>query len=293
MLHYIMPTPEQMPDLDERPILGLLLLYSESYSNSALRQFETLLHRITPNYMMVVILNQPLDLPDFRSTRVRFIHGDNRLREFSGWDKGLRYCRESGLLSQCGMVIFANDTFCHHNKFGPISRFLFSSTFKKIMRRPESLALAGEVHSDCTTYSILGKKFSSWVSTYLFGMSHSLIQTLEQVSPDFQLDVFFGVRLSPEDFFQGSLNNALKVKLARWLFGHEGRSKWYGAELPTQENRAHLISKAKSIICEMYLSASVVQIPGQLISVFGSRWRRNLRRLEPTPRRKITHHNKN
>lgn len=261
-------------------LVGLLLLYYEPYAEAALRRFVTLLKSIDPHFNVVVIMNQPLSMKDVPGENIHLIQGDNRLHEFSGWDAGLLYCRQQGILPQEGIIVFANDTFCHHNRFGPISKLAFARAFKQMLARPKRLAMAGEVHSDTDTYSISGRAFSSWISTYLFALTIPMLKQLGSIAPSLDLDAFFSNRIESERFFCGPINIALRRKLIRWLFGEGGQASWYGAQLPTLENMTAMTAKAKAVICELYLSASVMHFNGTLTSVFRSPWLRLLRRVE-------------
>ena len=261
-------------------VVGVLLLYYQPFAAEATKRFVALLQSISTNYLLVIVENQQLQLNrnDFPDAHV--IAGDNTLHEFSGWQTGLEYCRQRKLIPQSGILVFANDTFCHHNKFGPITTWCFSQTFRKLLKNPEEMTLAGEVHPTGGTFSIDGKHFSQWVSTYLFAMTVNLSEKFESLVMSKNMDRFFTGKANPDSFLIGPLNEALKRHLVNYLFGLHRSAKWYAAAELNNDNLARFVSKTKSILCEMHLSAVTTGLGGKLTPVFGSHFTQQARRLE-------------
>lgn len=261
-------------------VVGILLLYYPSFATEAIRRFTRLIRSVCKNSVLVIVENQEILHPDKNLPGTHIIAGDNTLHEFSGWQAGLEYCKQQKLISQYGVLIFANDTFCHHNKFGPISEWCFVHTFKKLMRTPEKLALAGEVQPYASILTIDEKKFSEWVSTYLFAMTVSLSQKIEPLTNPLDLERFFTHQINPENFLMGPINDNLKNHLANYLFGLRGSARWYASTSLTHDNLPRFISKTKSILCEMNLSATTISLGGELMPVFKNKLIQQARRLE-------------
>lgn len=261
-------------------VVGILLIYYQPYVAEATQYFTELLQSISKNFVLVIVKNQDLELPLSVQHHQHVINGDNTLREFSGWQAGIEYCESQQLMPLNGIVIFANDTFCHHNKFGPITRWAFRRSFRKILKSPTRMSLVGEVHPTGSEFTIGTKIFSKWVSTYVFAMTVPLLKRVGSLVPPLNLDQFFTGQLTPDKFLTGPLSENLKQHLVSYLFGLRGSAKWYAASLPTKENSRNFIGKTQSILCEMHMSATVVGIGAEMTSVFNSKLLFQARRLE-------------
>lgn len=260
--------------------VGILLLYYRPFALEAIRRFVDLLKSVSKDYVLVIVENQKMQLPHTVLHDAHIVTGDNSLHEFSGWQAGLDYCKRSGLVPQHGILVFANDTFCHHNKFGPITNWCFVHAFKKLLKNPEKVALAGEVHPTGGVFSLDGQPFSQWVSTYLYAMTVPLSAKVESLTMPLNLDRFFTGHATSDKFLMGPLNENLKNHLVNYLFGLRGSAKWYAAAPISEQNLAKFVGKTKSILCEMHLSAVTIRLGGQLVSVFDNQFVQQARRLE-------------
>lgn len=265
--------------MTRKKVVGLLVVYYEDYFANAVTRFESLLARLSDDYLLIIISNNARLNPSNGSDNRLHLDGDNALREFSAWDKGLAYCRDHKLLADNGLLVLANDTFCHHNLFGPITRRAFTSAFRDLLRKPNEPIMAGEVHSFGRDFQILGKSAPSWVSTYIFGMTTELSRRLDHLTPDTDLDLLFTGQ-SEEDFISGPISKPLAQHIQRWLFSPEQKNSWYMAGRLDQSNRSSYIGKAKSILCEKFLSANVLSVGGHICSIFSSPVVRKARKLE-------------
>lgn len=260
--------------------MGILLLYYQPFSAEATRRFADLLRSVDKDSVLVIVENQKIERSDTTMLNTHVIAGNNTLHEFSGWQVGLDYCKRHDLIPHSGILVFANDTFCHHNKFGPISEWAFVHSFKLLLKDSRKLSLTGEVHPCGSVFSIDGQNFSQWVSTYLFAMTVSLSEKVQPLTTPLNLEQFFTHQVSLDGFLTGPLNDNLKRHLVNYLFGVRGSAKWYAAAPLSVDNMPRFVSKAKSILCEMHLSATTLSFGGELASVFKSRFIRQARRLE-------------
>lgn len=265
--------------MNRKKVVGLLVVYYEDYFTSAVTRFESLLAKLSDDYLLIIISNNTTLSSSNCSDHSLWLEGDNSLREFSAWDKGLVYCRDHQLLADNGLLVLANDTFCHHNHFGLVTRRIFTSAFRALLRKPSEPIIAGEVHSFGHNFQILGKSSSSWVSTYLFGMTTELFRRLGRLTPESGLDSFFTGQ-SEHDFIGGPISKHLAEHIQRWLFSPEQKNSWYRAGHLNQSNRNSYIGKAKSILCEKFLSAEVNAVGGQIRSIFSNPIVRKARKLE-------------
>lgn len=262
-------------------VIGVLLIFYEKYALESIDRFVPFLASISKNNTLVIVQNGEFKLPVVNHPNLHILKGDNSVREFSGWQAAISYCSENGLDTNQGAFIFANDTFCHHNKFGPLTRHLFSRQFRNVLRHPSSLTLAGETHGNNAQYSMLGMPFSNWVSTYLFCITFALSRKIGGVLPqELQLDAFFSGQANVENFLVGPLSANLIKDTNNWVFGLRPTAKWYGATQLSAENLPAFIGKTKSILCEKFLSAITLNVGGRVQSAFSSSWLNQVRRLE-------------
>ena len=257
---------------------GILLTYYEPYVANAVKWFDALLQSLPGMHSIIVVHNGPDRLQLGRPDMV-LLTGDNSLREFSGWQTGLNHCRATGLIENSELVVFANDTFCHHNKFGPVTRWAFRRGLRELQCAPAVPALAGETFCLGRPYSIDGLKADAWVATYLFGMSRSLLERMENLTPDVPLDNFY-LREDNCVLFNDRISPNLARHIETWLLG-TGPARWPGSgNSEGTRTLEQLRGKADSILCEKYLSMQALARGATLSNVMESSVLRSLRRFE-------------
>jgi hypothetical protein len=259
------------------PPIGIFLSYYEKYAISSLERFYKFLTALHPEAIVLVVCNGPSAI-NFRRERVIFVTGRNELREFSGWDAGIDYARSRGLLLDSRPIIFANDTFCQHNKFGPITRHAFMKAFRQVIRPTSGLRIAGEAWSIGAPFRVDRFIASQWIATYLFAISGDLMRQIGALSPPPPMSRFYA---AGEDVFDFSdqLSTNLAMHIKSWLRGDSGAT-WKNHAGADSQELASLRGKANSIISEKYVSALVVSMGGQIDDVFERPLVRRLRRLE-------------
>ena len=269
------------PGVEPKQLIGILLLYYEEYAAESIERFLSFISKVNATTTLIIVQNKVFELPEINHPDLHLIAGDNATREFSGWQTALDYCQAKDIERAQGVFIFANDTFCHHNKFGLLTQFLFARSFRAIFKRPALLKLAGEVHTNKAEYAILDKHFSGWVSTYLFCMTFALTKKTGGVLPkNFPLESFFSGKATIEEFLVGGLSDNLKQHTKKWIFGLTSGAKWYGAAVLNEHNLVAFTGKTKSIICEKYLTANALSVGGTILNSFSSRFLNQVRRIE-------------
>lgn len=273
-----------LPAPPARRVIGILLTYYAPYFERAVAEFDALLRSLSPDAELVIVHNGPVQ-PDKGSHPFQVIAGDNRLREFTGWQVGLAHIQASECGDQPPMLVLANDTFCHHNKWGPISRWAFRHRFLELMAAPQTPSLAGELNRLGKHFTIDGLRSREWVATYLFAFSPTATSRLSSlVPPDVSMASYYQCK-SGKLAFSSSINPELASHIIRWLTG-DGAARWRGrGSLPDTPRLEDLQGKANSIICEKRLSAWAVSNGIVLVDVFGQAWIKKLRRLEALPDR--------
>ena len=277
------PLPIKPPDMrlpDPVEVVGILLVYYEKYQEAAIRRFSKLVRSVSKNSRVIVVWNGSKSLAKLDPDVIQ-VDGDNSLREFSGWDKGIATARKLGLLEASDLVIFANDTFCFHNKFGPITRYCFQRAFRNALEDRASLSLVGERFNLGATAVIRGLPLASWVSTYLFAISRPLMRELGQVAPPFDMSFLVHKSASGEVELTDEVSSDLAKYLANWMgLSGTGESMWYGAKVETATSADQQVGKLRSILAEKYLSAACQSLQAKTIDVFPGKAIKQLRRLE-------------
>jgi len=265
------------------PVVGLLVIYYDSYLQAAVRNFSTLLRRGGGEPVIVVIDNSPLDRRQQMPCPVAaYVRGDNRLREFSAWNQGLAMCREMGWLDRPAAFVFANDTFCHHNRYGWLTRQMLSRQIRDARMQDAAPTLWGERHGLGVAYSIGGMAADFWVSTYLFGVHPNHWRDATGLIPESLVDCRAQQFDELFDAWQASEN--LRRHVLSWLgLAGPNMTRWYGAKQPAAAGHAAMLTKAACILAEKYVAARGVGEGLGVEDVFSSPAWRQIRRLESRP----------
>lgn len=207
-----------MPKLTTQTrVIGILLVYYPEYVGSATKNFNKFLKSLSSNYDLIVVNNGSAVVSKVDGISA-IIEGNNQLREFSGWNTGLQYCEQNRLLKTCDLLVFANDTFCHHNKFGQFTRAAFRDKFKSIMNEPTLPAMAGEKHTLALPYTLNGLTSESWISTYLFAFNRSAFKEIKALTPSIPIEDFYSSNKNGIEFSELVSEN-LQIHITRWLTG--------------------------------------------------------------------------
>lgn len=263
----------------ERPVLGILVVYYDKYFESAIQSFTQFIRKNSRRSQIIVVDNAA----DNRRHRLPpgvdlYVEGDNRLREFSGWNAGLRAASRSGHSLVDSLVVCANDTFCHHNRFGPITANAFSNAMSRSLVAQTPSTLWGERYGLGLSFSVDGLQGHHWVSTHLFGLPIAYWHQNTQLVPERLIAFEPGSFEHLFDHWQASSN--LREHVLRWL-GQAGdvTTRWYGAA--SVRDSQSLLIKTACILAEKYVAAQSEAVPALIEDVFAHPVLRMLRKFEP------------
>ena len=254
---------------NEVDCIGIIVIYYESFMTRAVIEFEKLIHNISENSKVVIVSNSISDVESYDEDSI-LLRWDNTYQEFGAWQFGINEVLKTLDDNSKPCFIFANDTFCHHRKFGTFEKSLFIRSFKKIINNKKKIITGPTSTSKLGKLGFDGCTFDRWVSTYLFGISFPFIKKLkfniclEQII----IDRYFGNGNSEDDFFSKKLNENLKKHLVAWLFGRKGFSNWRAGESLNKENYIKMKNKASSIFREKYLTAFSINNKIKIVDVF-------------------------
>jgi hypothetical protein len=231
----------------------------------------------------LLVVENAGDLQPWRGSGLWAVPGDNRWREFSGWDFGVRTLEQGPGLADDHRLLFINDTVCRKD-------YLVWLTLNRARRLlahdaglPRPAAVCGPMEpSRFGTVRAFGGALSSYVATFFFVLSAADHRRLGGLAGDAAaLDGWLG-RHWPEPLFQVPGEPAYNTFFNAWLgcTAPGGVGTWPGsAACPFGEsNYAALRAKAGTILLETRLSA-------RLAREHGPGWARDL--YHPKPWRRL------
>jgi len=150
---------------------------------------------------------------------VYYSGGDNDLREFSGWQKGLENIRQLGI--QYDLVLFCNSSFLVNGQ----SYLKDYARTKLLLRSLLSNSVIGRIDSHREPLSVLGHDVSKWICTNCFFMPKKVVKTIKNLVTidknaikQFVYESYNPVIFKPD----APLSNRYKQIIIQWL-----TEKWH------------------------------------------------------------------
>ena len=220
------------------------------------------------NHRILVVDNQ---LPPGRQEQIgrySIIGGDNNSREFSGWDQGVKHLQKKFSLGDQTIILLANDTF--HRHYGLDYLDLFDP--EKVRRQLEEGAMVGYVDGYPQPVHLFGLEVQYWVrSSFILIRWGELKRLLPLTIPFANKDLFF---TNKAIFFRepSMLSENYQRYIENWLYRTPGvedefKEAWHSKKELNASNLSDMQDKARSIICEHYLSARAISLGIPLRSV--------------------------
>ncbi|HDC4344246.1 TPA: hypothetical protein QHT63_005309 [Klebsiella quasipneumoniae subsp. similipneumoniae] len=220
-----------------------------------MNEFIELVNGVSKDNKIIIVDNSlGNNTPQDSNDDIVYLRGDNSNWEFSGWDVGLEAIP---YINQSDVVIFCNDTFCHHNVWDTNTKKDFKNTFSKVTVKNEFqpfLALSGTTDSKWKVFSIENKKLVYWVSSYLFMMTGGLInKNNKKISiSKSKLDQFIYLNEESKHMWGDGISHSLREHLDNWMYSTDKTQGWYKKDKLSPEVK---IKKVKAILNEKYLTA--------------------------------------
>jgi hypothetical protein len=234
----------------------VFLEFTPAHRESGMRVLAPFVGRLFPGHRVRYVV---VDNAYERDERVPaaagadVIAGDNSSREFSGLDKGIEHVKRTYRPRPRSIFVLANDTF--HRSYG--SEYLAGFDPVKVKFALRANRAVGYVDCYPNEIQVLGLPVRCWIRTSLVILTCSTIATLGKLAiPVANERIFGGVA----DFFRGDapLSENYRRYLRAWLFGEDGqefKERWHSQKRLTEETMIDFQGKARSILCEHYLSA--------------------------------------
>jgi hypothetical protein len=187
------------------------------------------------------------------------ISGDNRYREFSGWQKGIEFLR--GQATSTDVWLLANDTFLTQSR---IQRFAFRRDALNCAVRHD--AIVGKRMTLPAGAEIMGNPLIPYVRTHLFHLSSSIMERLGSVV---SLDAGTIDRLLLSEFDPSTplfrKDGPISEVARQVIFSHLTKD-WYRRKPYTADHFEDLRGKAISLVNSFLLSLRIHQLGYPLIS---------------------------
>ncbi|MCK6697307.1 hypothetical protein [Enterobacter bugandensis] len=184
------------------------------------------------------------------ATNVQWLKGSNLAGEFSAWDEGYALLTGDGTIDNDEIVLFMNDTFCHHRFFTFYDRMLY----RKAVARCTGNGIYGELNSTGAAFTINQLPLTSWISSYVFLSRRENIDKLLPLNSASTINdqVFAQINgdLKQRRINVSLFSENLNQHLSQWLFPFNGNG-WYNAG---KTSPAILQFKLRAIINEKMLS---------------------------------------
>ena len=252
-------------------VYGCFLSYYGDYFESSLNEFLLILNSTVGDYCCLVIDNGNLSdvhIGLAKSNGCIVISGDNRLAEFSGWQKALDYIKSNYKfeLGHLDSFVFANDTFNQHRNWNLKKRLGVIAGILECQKLRTVPTLIGHVDRNKELFSISGLPCQYWVSTFLFITNFEFINRIEWelALTDEKLKEYYSKVDDSGIHWKSNISKSLQSHLSQWLFPeHDRLNSWYGASTKTPSQKEF---KLTAILNEKYLSARCVSENGRLVS---------------------------
>ena len=251
-----------------RDVYLLLLEHGREREQKAIDLLDSTLRRLFPDSRRhtAIIDNAVTDGSDTAiDERIERISGDNTLREFSGWDRGLAWLDRRHTPAPDSVVVLANDTIVRSDKSErvralPAERGAMASQG----------ALVGWIDEYPRPVRLFATEFRQWVDTSLVITTRRTLSALEP------LTVRLSERIFDDDwrriFVEPSpLSAKYRTYLRTYFVGdrlyQEFTHGWYAQTPVTPDNFEDLKTKLRCVFCEHLLSARARALGIRLVDI--------------------------
>ena len=235
----------------------VLVAFGPTHERPALELLLATLHRVRPGTPIrtVVVDNARAGGADLEIDRgVTRISGDNTLREFSGWDRGLEWLERRFGPAPDSLIVLANDTVAR-----PEKRQYVGSGFSRTIADCSIDALAGWVDEYPRPIELFGLVMRQWVDTSLVIASWRTLTALRPLARPIDDEAVFGS--DSRHFFRepSPLSENYRTYLKTYFFGEQIDRDfvhgWYAQAPLAEHNFDAFKGKLRSVFCEHLLSA--------------------------------------
>jgi hypothetical protein len=238
------------------PVYLVLVEFGQQREQTALSLLAAILDRVCPGAAVrTVIVDNALERDVDREIGpgCHRVKGDNTLREFSGWDRGIEWLDRMYAPAPHSIFALANDTVVRADKHDRV-RDLPADRLAAVSRG----ALVGWIDEYPRAVEVFGLALRQWIDTSLVIAERRTLAAVLPLARPVDDDVF------SEDwrviFGEPSpLSENYRVYLKTYFFGdridREFEHGWYAQEPVTERNFEAFKLKLRCVFCEHLLSA--------------------------------------
>jgi hypothetical protein len=239
-------------------VFVVYLEFSSIHRPEGLHTLQSWLERVFPAQQkhLAIVDNASGGEAEVVSYGLHWMTGDNRWREFSGWDKGISYWRSVMQVSPDDTFVLVNDTF--HRSYG--TDYLAAFEPAAVARALKSSRLVGHVDAYPREVTVLGLPMRAWIRTSCFVARAGDLERIGRLAAEVDDTALFAENW--QAFFQvdAPLSQNYRDYLATWLWGQPAGDDGFGEAWHSQRGLdpatfEDLKGKAKAIICEHYFAA--------------------------------------
>lgn len=253
-------------------VLAVFLQYSEAHQASGMDALSSFVQGLFPGHhaAFVIVDNQREQRGEEQlSADINRISGDNTCREFSGYDRGVKWLESFGPISPTTPVVIANDTFHRHYGAGYLKLF----TRDRLARAVSAGGILGYIDAFPQEELVFGRPFRKWIRTSLFVVPYGVLKKLMPLYPGFSQQDIFRNDVDPEFFVPDApLSPWYQGFLRRWLFSEASpdetfKPEWHSKTELTTSTVQFLRDKTCCILCEHLMSAKAQGLGIPLVAV--------------------------
>jgi hypothetical protein len=230
--------------------------FGQQHERAALDLLVSTLGRVCPGASVrTVVVDNALDR-DVEHEIARGFHrlnGDNTLREFSGWDRGMAWLERRYAPAPESIVVLANDTVARADKRDRV-RDIPADRVAAASRG----ALVGWIDEYPRTFALFGLPLRQWIDTSLVLAAWRTLAALRPLGRPPADEAFAD---DWRAFFRepSPLSDNYRAYLKTYFFGdrldREFAHAWYAQEPLTERNFEAFKLKLQCVFCEHLLSA--------------------------------------
>lgn len=236
----------------------ILVIYDQNFK---IDKYKKIFYKIFKIYELIIINNSGKPL-------LGAILGSNRFREFGGYYEG--YNKINNRINDSDLILFVNDTFLERRNFegyylNAYRIFYFLCKINII----KDLFVIGEMHSIEEKLFNTELKIKNHISTYFFLTNK---KTIEKINIEFMnVDIDLSYNFEKNTFQSRLVSKDYIERINRWLIKDKNQKKqWYKTEEININNVEILVSKAKAIFKEHYLTYRCILNNVKLIPIYSN-----------------------
>jgi hypothetical protein len=234
----------------------VLVEFGQQHEKAALELLHPTIRRLFPgaDVRTVIVDNaQPEDGDVEVGNRVYRIAGNNMLREFSGWDRGVAWIERRYAPGRGSIFVLANDTVARPDKHDRVR-----DTPPERAAAAVAGAIVGWIDEYPRPVELFGLDVRQWIDTSFVLVSAPVLQSLGPLARPVDDDLVFADwrRIFREP---SPLSPNYRGYLKAYFFGDAGASdfehRWYAQQAVNADNFDAFKAKLRCVFCEHLLSA--------------------------------------